>query len=132
EFLQRTLPPYMIPTAFVRLEHLPLSVSGKVDRRALPEPKPSAECPEPVSPRDELERQLAEIWRDVLSLDRVGIRDSFFDLGGHSLLAMRMVARTEKALGIVLPLATLFEAPTIEDLAAVIRHGLRPARPEER
>src|SRR5262249_45454278 len=65
--------------------------------------------------------------RDVLSIDRIGIRDSFFDLGGHSLLAMRMVARTENALGIVLPLATLFEAPTIEDLAAVIRHGLRPA-----
>jgi len=125
EFLQRTLPPYMIPPAFVRLDRLPLSVSGKVDRRVLPEPP--TELPAPVEPRDGLERQLAKIWRDVLSIDRVGIRDNFFDLGGHSLLAMRMVARTENALGIVLSLATLFEAPTIEDLAAVIRRGLRPA-----
>ena len=127
EFLQRALPPYMIPTTFVGLDRLPLSASGKVDRRALPEPEPPTELPAPVEPRDALERQLVEIWRDVLSIDRVGIRDSFFDLGGHSLLAMRMVARTERALGIVLPLATLFEAPTIEGLSAVIRRGLRPA-----
>jgi aspartate racemase len=127
EFLQRTLPPYMIPAAFVSLDRLPLGTSGKVDRRALPEPEASPERGPLVEPRDELERRLAAIWSDVLSIDRVGIRDSFFDLGGHSLLAIRMVARTEEALGIVLPLATLFEVSTIEGVAAVIRRGLHPA-----
>ena len=128
EFLSSKLPEYMVPKAFVVLDRLPLSANGKVDRRALPEPDERAELVQaPVEPRDELERELAEIWRDVLSVGRVGIRDNFFDLGGHSLLAVRMFAWLEERLGARLPLATLFEAPTIEGLAALIRKGTRPA-----
>jgi amino acid adenylation domain-containing protein len=127
EFLRHTLPEYMVPTVFVRLERLPLNVSGKVDRRALPEPQTPAELPAPVEPRDDLERQLAEIWRQVLSVSRVGIHDSFFDLGGHSLLAIRLMARVENAFAVVLPLATLFEGSSIAGLADVIRQGRSPA-----
>jgi aspartate racemase len=126
EFLARSLPDYMIPTAFVPIDHLPLNTSGKVDRRALPDPGGVAGSGAPVEPRDDLERQIAEVWRDVLLVEHVGIRDSFFDLGGHSLLAVRMFARLEKQRGVVLPLATLFEAPTIEGLAEAIRRGTRP------
>jgi thioesterase domain-containing protein/acyl carrier protein len=103
-----------------------LNASGKLDRQALPDPGVVATSVAPVEPRDELERQIAEIWRDVLLIEQVGIRDSFFDLGGHSLLAVRMFARLEQQLGVVLPLAALFEAPTIEGLAAAIRRGTRP------
>jgi amino acid adenylation domain-containing protein len=128
EFLGRKLPEYMVPTAFVVVDRLPLSASGKVDRRALPESDGRAELVQtPVEPRDELERQLVGIWQDILSVSPVGTRDSFFDLGGHSLLAVRMFARLEKKLGATLPLATLFKAPTIEGLAALIRKGTRPA-----
>jgi len=94
EFLGRKLPEYMVPTAFVVVDRLPLSANGKVDRRALPEPEGRAELVHaPVEPRDELERQLVGIWQDILSVSPVGTRDSFFDLGGHSLLAVRMFAR---------------------------------------
>ena len=127
EFLARTLPDYMIPSAVVALDRLPLSATGKVDRRALPEPDETAAAAASVEPRDELERQLVEIWQDVLSVGRLGIRDSFFDLGGHSLLAVRMFARLEDKLGVVLPLSALFEVPTIEGLADAIRQGSRPA-----
>ena len=127
DFLRQTLPEYMIPTALMKLDRLPLNVSGKVDRRALPEPAEMADGAVPVEPRDDLERRLVEIWREVLSIDRVGIHDSFFDLGGHSLLAIRVMARLENAFGVVLPLATLFEVSTIADLAHVIRQGTSPA-----
>ena len=128
EFLGRTLPEYMIPTAFVDVPYrLPLGPNGKVDRRALPEPEDVSKASVRVAPRDELERQLVEIWRDVLSVGSVGIRDSFFDLGGHSLLAVRLFAQLEDRLGVFLPLATLFEVSTIEGLGALIRRGTRPA-----
>jgi len=127
EFLARTLPDYMIPTAFVAIDRLALNASGKVDRHALPEPAGMPEAIAPVEPRDELERQLVEIWRDILSVGQLGIRDSFFDFGGHSLLAVRLFARLEDELGVVLPLAALFEAPTVEGLAGAIRRGTRPA-----
>jgi aspartate racemase len=127
EFLRQTLPEYMIPTAFMKLNRLPLNVSGKVDRRSLPEPAETADKAASVEPRDEMERRLAEIWREVLSIARVGIHDSFFDLGGHSLLAVRMFARLEETLRIRLPLATLFRTPTIEGLARIIAQGEMPA-----
>jgi amino acid adenylation domain-containing protein len=128
EFLGRKLPDYMVPPAFVVVDRLPRGANGKVDRRALPEPDAWAELVHaPVEPRDELERQLVGIWQDILSISPVGTRDSFFDLGGHSLLALRMFARIEKKLGVALPVATLFETPTIEGLATLIRKGTRPA-----
>jgi amino acid adenylation domain-containing protein len=127
-FLGSRLPEFMVPAAFVALDRLPLTASGKLDRRALPVPD---EGVAPVSmadePRDELERELVGIWQDVLSVSPIGIRDSFFDLGGHSLLAVRMFARLEDRVRVSLPLATLFRAPTIESLAALIRSGSHPA-----
>jgi len=128
EFLARALPEYMIPAAFVTLERLPLGASGKVDRAALPAPSSGTVPPETVvEPRDELERRLVRIWRDVLGVSAIGVRDSFFDLGGHSLLAVRLFARLESELAIDLPLAALFEAPTVEGLAVFIRDTARPS-----
>jgi aspartate racemase len=128
EFAGRALPEYMVPAAFVTLERLPLAASGKVDRAALPEPVSSQPSPETtVEPRDDLERRLVRIWQDVLGVAPLGVRDNFFDLGGHSLLAVRLFARLESELGVDLPLATLFEAPTVEGLTAFIRNLVRPA-----
>jgi amino acid adenylation domain-containing protein len=126
-FLKERLPEYMVPITFTTLEAFPLTPNGKVDRRALPAPEKEGESvPAFDEPRDELERQLVRIWQEVLSVSRVGTRDNFFDLGGHSLLAVQMFARIEEYLWVTLPLATLFQAPTIEGLAAVIRAGTKP------
>ena len=114
------LPRYMIPSFFVVLETLPLSPSGKVDRRALPAPRTGREEPA-VSAHDELELRLVRIWEDVLAVRPISVRDNFFALGGHSLLAVRLFAQIENLLGRRLPLATLFQTPTVEQLAAVLR-----------
>ncbi|OLP20314.1 hypothetical protein BST81_00825 [Leptolyngbya sp. 'hensonii'] len=123
QFLQTQLPAYMIPSAFVRLEHIPLTPNGKVDYAALPAPAPPATAagPTPTLPQDEVERQLTEIWERVLGLESIRVTDNFFDLGGHSLQAVRLFAEIEKAFGRVLPLATFFQAATIRDLAAILR-----------
>ena len=118
-FLREALPDYMIPSHFVMLDELPLTASGKVDRRALPKPdyvRPDLEQVY-VTPRNALETRLTEIWEDVLGLGRIGVHDSFFELGGHSLMATRLVSRIRDAFGVDLPLRTLFETPTIADLA---------------
>ncbi|MFY0523094.1 alpha/beta fold hydrolase [Archangium gephyra] len=107
------------------LEALPLTSSGKVDGRALPEPgEARREGRASVPPRDELERELAHIWEEVLGVKPVGVTDSFFELGGQSLLAVRLVARLRERWGHAVPLAALFEGPTIEALAARLRAGL--------
>ena len=126
EFCRNTLPSYMVPVAFLALDHLPLTANGKVDRRALPKAEMGVGSAASVTPRDELERRLAGIWQDVLAVNSLGIRDNFFDIGGHSLLAVRMFARIEQELGVILPLATLFQAPTVEELAAFIRADIHP------
>jgi len=130
DFLKQKLPDYMIPSAFVLLETLPLTPNGKIDRRALPAPDQTRLEPEGtfVAPRDELERQLTKIWEKVLGIQPIGVRDNFFDLGGHSLLAVKLFAQIEKTMGKTLPLATLFQASTVEDLAKVLRHqgGIPP------
>ncbi|MCW2917369.1 MAG: hypothetical protein JWN52_5437, partial [Actinomycetia bacterium] len=116
------LPAYMVPTAFVLLRELPLNPSGKVDRRALPDPDPaqvSADEP-PTSPA---EVRLAALWQEILGLDRVGVRDDFFALGGHSLLAIRVQARLRGEFGVEVPLRRLFELPTIAGLAAELESG---------
>ncbi|HSF43788.1 MAG TPA: amino acid adenylation domain-containing protein, partial [Thermoanaerobaculia bacterium] len=118
-FLGRTLPAYMVPPAFVFLPELPLNVSGKVDRKALPAPDSTA-ATEWVAPRTPLEELLAGLWQELLDRERVGARDNFFELGGHSLLATRLLARVRAVLGVDLPVRRLFEAPTIEALAAAI------------
>ncbi|MHA7629651.1 non-ribosomal peptide synthase/polyketide synthase [Corallococcus sp. M7] len=120
--LRQGLPEYMVPATFVVLEALPLNSNGKVDRKALPEPDAHAiEAWDFVAPRDALEMQLARIWEDVLGVRSVGVRSSFFELGGHSLLAVRMLASIRERLGLSLPLSVLFQQPTVEQLAQVLR-----------
>ncbi len=131
--LARTLPDYMIPAAVVPLARLPLDGNGKVDRRALPavawERRGEAAY---RAPRTELEGVIAAVWEQTLRLPRVGIDDDFFTLGGHSLLAAEAVSRLRRALGVELPLRSLFEAPTIAALAPEVerlRDGERGAEP---
>lgn len=119
--LRARLPEYMVPSIIVVLERLPKTPNGKLDRKALPAPAHSARGAT-RAPRDPLEQQLARLWEKVLGINQVGIDDNFFDLGGHSLVAIRLFAAIEKAFGRKFPLATLFEAPTVERMAAIIRH----------
>jgi amino acid adenylation domain-containing protein len=117
--LKRALPEYMIPSAFVALDAFPLTPNGKVDRRALPAPEAASGSDDDyIAPRTDDEIALAALWTDLLHVPRVDVRADFFDLGGHSLLATQMLARIEYDYGIELPLRALFEAPTLEQLAA--------------
>lgn len=130
--LAAELPEYMVPAQLIRLDVMPLSPSGKVDRRALPEPV--WQVREHVEPQTALEQQIAAIWRTVLGLPRVGLRDDFFALGGHSLLATQIISRTRQACDVELPLRTLFET---SELGGVCRTGApdpgqRPTQPTER
>lgn len=121
KFLNDYLPQYMIPSAFVLMEKLPLTSNGKIDRKALPAPTAPAETTrEYVAPRNVLEQALANIWARVLKVERVGIHDDFFDLGGHSLLAVRVIAEFERLSNKRLPLALLLRAPTIAGLAELL------------
>ncbi|CBW76706.1 Non-ribosomal peptide synthetase modules (EC 6.3.2.-) (plasmid) [Mycetohabitans rhizoxinica HKI 454] len=111
------LPEYMVPSAFVRLDAFPLTPNGKLDRRALPVPDAQAFAQQAYeAPQGELESMLAAVWSELLGIEQVGRHDNFFALGGHSLLAVRLMDRVA-ALGIALPLTTLFAAPTLADLA---------------
>ncbi|MEG5092537.1 amino acid adenylation domain-containing protein [Microcoleus sp. B13-B4] len=123
DYLKQKLPDYMIPSAFVLLEAIPLTPNGKLDRRALIAPDSSHFWNETcfVDPHDTLELQLSQIWSEVLGVYPVGVRGNFFTMGGHSLLAVRLMARLEQQFGTNLPLATLFSSPTIEQLAIHIR-----------
>ncbi|KJH70639.1 non-ribosomal peptide synthetase family protein [Aliterella atlantica] len=116
------LPEYAIPSTFVLLKALPLTANGKINYQALPTPEQNRPELEQlyVAPRTDLERQLAEIWSEILGLEQVGIYDNFFELGGHSLLITQLLAKIRKALNVGLPLKVLFNAPTIADLAAQI------------
>jgi aspartate racemase len=126
QYVQRSLPEFMVPSRFIHVESLPLNANGKVDRRALPEPETATlNRKESVSPRTEVERALASIWEDVLQVQKLGIHDHFFaDLGGHSLRATQLVSRLREAFEVELPLRTIFEAPTIAELAFVIEDRL--------
>ncbi len=123
--LRERLPDYMVPAAFVKLEALPATPSGKVDRNALPAPEAERSGAVGQAPRTPVEEVLAGIWADLLGLDRVGADDHFFDLGGHSLLATRVTSRLRSALGVELPLRDLFEAPVLSDLAVRVEETLR-------
>lgn len=118
-FIKGHLPEYMLPSAFVEMDALPLSPNGKVDRKLLPAPdgaRPELEQAF-VAPRNEVEQTLANIWAEVLRLDQIGINDNFFDLGGHSLLATQVISRVEVAFSVELPLRAIFENPTVAGLA---------------
>ncbi len=122
QHLSTELPEYMVPRAFVLLDSLPLTPSGKIDRGTLPAPdsiRPTS-LTFFVAPRTSLEASLAEIWTEVLKAENIGIHDNFFDLGGHSLLATQVLARIRRMFQMELPLQTIFEEPTIEGLATVI------------
>lgn len=132
-FLLEKLPEPMVPSAFVRLAAMPLTPNGKVDRRALPAPDASR-SPEGAyrPPETPLQVTLAEIWKDLLRVQRVGLGDNFFELGGHSLLATRLISRLAQALGLRISLRRVFEEPVLEGFAIAIVEDLARAEvPEE-
>jgi acyl carrier protein len=120
--LSSKLPEYMVPAAYVRIERMPLTANGKLDRKALPMPEGDAYAVRRYeAPLGETETRLAEIWADVLKIDRVGRNDNFFELGGHSLLAMQVMARIRHNFDLELPVRSIFEEPTITGLAGELQ-----------
>jgi acyl carrier protein len=121
-WLRKELPNHMIPRAFVMLATMPVTPTGKLDRRALPVPDNSRSELNTlyVGPRNQIEEALAIIWADILELDQVGIHDTFFDLGGHSLKAMQVISRVMKAFKVELPIKFLLNSPTIAEMAVTI------------
>ena len=126
-YLQEKLPDYMVPAAFVRLEKLPLTRNGKVDRKALPAPdsKQLEQEHSYVGPRTAMEELLAGIWGIVLGIRQIGVHDDFFNLGGHSLLATQIISRVRRTFEVELPLRALFVSPTIAGLAELIETARR-------
>jgi amino acid adenylation domain-containing protein len=122
-YLKQKLPHYMVPSLFIELDALPLTLNGKIDHKALPAPITTVHesFTDFTSPRDTVEAQLVKIWESLLNVRQIGVRDNFFELGGHSLQAVRMFAEIEKTFGKNVPLATLFAAGTIEELAIILR-----------
>ncbi|HEV3048982.1 MAG TPA: condensation domain-containing protein, partial [Longimicrobium sp.] len=118
EAARARLPEYMVPSAFVVLEAFPVTPNGKVDRGALPAPDTPGSSGTYVPPRTPAEERMAEIWAEVLGVERVGAEDQFFDLGGHSLLATQLVSRVREAFRTELPLRAVFEAPTLAELVS--------------
>jgi len=119
-FLRESMPDYMVPSAFVFLDKIPLTRNGKIDRRALPEPELSRAYMELdyVAPRNQTEEIIAHVFSDVLNVKQVGALDNFFELGGHSLIATQIISRIRDRLSVELPLRDLFQSPTVEGLAA--------------
>ncbi|MBZ4423328.1 non-ribosomal peptide synthetase, partial [Myxococcus sp. RHSTA-1-4] len=128
-FLKQRLPEYMVPSALVRLDTLPLTSNAKVDRKALPAPDAALASSESfVAPRNATEQKLAELFASVLRLSQVSVTGNFFELGGHSLLATQVISRIRSALGVELPLRALFEAPTVAALAERLDSNGAPQR----
>ncbi|GGH50431.1 hypothetical protein GCM10008014_15540 [Paenibacillus silvae] len=124
QYLKKLLPEYMVPFTFIKLEKIPLTGTGKVDRKSLPAPQNS-----PIStamyaaPLTELERTISSIWEEVLGIEKVGVKDNFFDLGGHSLLVVKVCSKLSEEIGQVVPVLHMFRYPTIEDLVNATLHG---------
>lgn len=130
DFLAQRLPEHMLPARFVRLDRLPLTRNGKLDRNALPAPPAAASADDTRrTPRDAVEQTLASIWSELLGVDTIGIDDDFFDLGGHSLLALKAVSRLRDAFGVDLRIEMLFDHPTIAKLAALLEADTEAAGP---
>ncbi|MBW8873678.1 MAG: amino acid adenylation domain-containing protein [Acidobacteria bacterium] len=132
-YLRRKLPEYMVPAAFVVLDRLPLTANGKVDRSALPAPGTDAAAGRGthVAPRTATEQVVAEVWAQVLRVERVGAEDGFFDLGGHSLLAIQVLSRLRDVLQVEVPVHALFESPTVAGLAQEIDAIRQRTAPED-
>jgi len=123
DHLRQSLPEYMVPAAFARVAAMPVTANGKVDRKALAETDPAPETAaggESGAPTTPVQELIAEHWTRILGLERVGVRDNFFELGGHSLLATQVVARLRESFGVEVPLRTLFQKPTVAELAAAV------------
>ncbi len=118
------LPEYMLPQSYVAMEALPLTANGKVDRKNLPAPEDVGKENVYVAPRNEAEEKLAQLWQEVLDVEKVGVYDDFFELGGNSLLANQLLFRVHDAFGIELPLSKLFEATTIDKVAVLLEETL--------
>jgi acyl dehydratase/acyl carrier protein len=130
-FLAERLPAYMVPSVFLTVESLPRTPSGKLDRSGLPPPpttRPAAGA-DGAEPRNEIERSIAEIWKDALDVDSVGIRESFISLGGHSLSAMRVVSRLYETFGLDVSVRELFDAADVARLSELVAHRLRAGPP---
>jgi len=123
--IRSQLPDHMVPTAFVKMQELPLNPNGKVDRKALPQPdiRTHVRNEKFESPRDHLERTLASIWQQLLGVEQIGVHDNFFELGGHSLLGISMFEQIKKQFDQELSLSALFQAPTVAKLASMLKDG---------
>src|SRR5262249_18266004 len=130
-YMKKQLPDYMMPAAFVILENLPLTPNGKVDRKALPAPEqPGGSRESYVAPRTAVEELLCGLWSEVLKVERVGINENFFELGGRSLVATGLMTQIRDVCGVELGLRSLFESPTIAELAQkveIARLGGQPS-----
>jgi acyl-coenzyme A synthetase/AMP-(fatty) acid ligase/acyl carrier protein len=124
--VKERLPAYMVPSSFVTLDALPLTPNGKIDRKALPAPDTGRAEDEDtyVEPSTEVELLLAEIWSEVLGVEKIGVNDNFFESGGHSLLATQVIARVRKTFQVEVPLRSIFESPTIAELAVTVEEIL--------
>jgi hypothetical protein len=127
EFLKGRLPDYMMPSAFILLDSLPLLPSGKIDRQRLPEPVASRPNAPRIAPGNDLERTIVEVWKRCLQQETVGMEDNFFDLGGHSLLLVRVQTELNQALGSEVRIVDLFRYPTIREFARFLNPSESPA-----
>ncbi len=123
-FLKQRLPDYMIPAAIVFLEAMPLTPNGKIDRKRLPDPqKVHSKRPEMVKPTNEVERQVADLWKEILQIEDIGITDNFFDLGGHSLNVIQLQTRVKEVFDRDIAVVDLFKYPTVESFARFLSAG---------
>jgi len=128
DFARERLPDYMLPSAFVALDTMPLTPSGKVARRLLPVPEQAlAAAQHGTPPRSRSERSMAEVWQRLLKVRQVNLEDNFFDLGGHSLLTIKLIQELQKATGKRLTIADIFENPTLAEFAALLSDSDWPA-----
>jgi amino acid adenylation domain-containing protein len=127
EHLKKNLPEYMVPSYFIQVERIPLTPNGKLDRKALPEPDPGASDAEYTAPRNDVEKKLVELWREILGIekDRIGIDCNFFESGGHSLNATVLLSRIHKAFNVKMPLVEIFTNPTIRGLARELKKPVK-------